>query len=100
MALRKSSSRSIVIDGETYRWTVSDNIDVVDVTIQLAGGSGRKLVLHFSPQIRPEQSPPSVTPALVAQAVQLATASGWVPEESGPALHGRLNEGVLKTWTA
>jgi len=100
MALRKTTSRSIMVDGETYRWTVSDNVDVLDVTVQAALGAGQKLVLHFSPQVK-EQSPhPKITPSVVARGVQLALAAGWIPGEAGPPMHGRLNDNRLETWRA
>jgi hypothetical protein len=99
VTLKKSGSRSITVDGETYRWTFGDNLDVWNVTIQRAVGSGQKLVLNWAAHATNPGPPASITPSMIARAIQLAIAAGWTPSVSRPDLRGKLQDDTLKTWT-
>ena len=96
MAIKQSDSRAIIVGSESYRWTYRDNLDVFDLTIQHANGSGQKLVVVFPRPVR--EAPPIMTPSLVARCIQLALAAGWTPALSGPPLHGALEGETLRTW--
>lgn len=92
MALKKAGSRSITVDGATYRWAFADNGDVWNVSIQSATGSGQKLVLSWPTYPRPTQS---ITPSLVARAIHQGLAADWAPSIDGPPLHAGFKDNVL-----
>jgi len=97
VALRRSSSRSITVDGEHYRWTFADNLDVWNVTIQQASGAGQKLVINFDPLNSP---PTEITPSIVARGIRLALGAGWTPSSRGAPLRAKFEGDALQTWRA
>lgn len=94
MTLRKSSSRPITVNGEAYRWTFADNVDVWNVTIQRAVGEGQKLVLSWP--THPQKSlPSSITPSMIASAIQQAMTAGWTPSVEKPPLFAGFKDHTL-----
>lgn len=84
MALARKGTRSLVVDGQRYRWTVSpdDEPGVAIVAEDHAAGGQRMVawVEHGTP----------ITPALVARAIRAARDRGWVPGGRGPDVTSRL----------
>lgn len=90
------TARSIVVGGRRYHWMVSDmdthrfpaweveNIHYLTVVIQLATGTGQKLVCRwkvFYPR-RPEEQ---VLPGAIREMIEKALTAGWTPDRPGPA---------------
>jgi hypothetical protein len=85
LALRKTKSRLIEVDGQPYRWTFSDVGDAYGITVQSADGVGQKLAVHLP--LRHDAPVPVVTPVLVAQAIKFGIGSGWTPTAAGAVIH-------------
>lgn len=90
MALNRAKSRPINIDGENYRWSFFQNSGYDDVTVQHASGKGRKLAVQIVEPVL------SVTPALVAQSIQFALASGWRADARGPPFNVRYEDRTFR----
>ena len=95
MALNRKNSRQIQVNGRAYRWTVFENSGWLDVTVQLAEGTGQKLVVQtgdFSgatPEIDPGVA---ITPANVRDYILKAITLGWMPTASGPPFLTRWDD--------
>ena len=89
------TARSIVVGGRRYRWMVSDmdtrsfpaweveHIHYLTVVIQLATGTGQKLVRRWKVHYprRPEEQ---VLPSAVRGMIEIALTAGWTPDRPGP----------------
>jgi len=94
MALPKSGSSLIRIDGREYRWRVS-RVHPHDrgspqfqapkaVIVQLASGTGQRLLVYTPYGGKaPEDDKTPITPALVEYMILAASRMGWKPLESG-----------------
>jgi len=79
MALPKRNRRNTYIDGSHFHWVKGsrgDNGRGV-VTVQLAAGSGAKLMIDPHGQIRDDEVP---------DAIRFAIIQGWEPNASGPPM--------------
>jgi hypothetical protein len=102
MALRKTGSRRLVVEGERYLWRVRRSPTYgqancwhsLTSAVQHADGDGAVLVVTCD-EPRPDnwlgRPGAVVTPRLVAQAIRRALAAGWRPLAAGPVFH--LSEG-------
>ena len=113
MAVRKTGSRRIVVDGGTYLWRAPRRPGRMDwdgntgftVTVQGEDRCGSVLAIHF-PQRHPTVarvwgSPVvSVVPSMVAAAIRWAIAAGWRPAERGPgfAVIGEVSDAEPLSW--
>jgi hypothetical protein len=100
MAIRKTGSRRIVVDGIEYRWRVRRKSTYIQaafacsfvVSVQVAEASGQ--VLHVTAGARPDnwtQTPGEVvTPAPLAATIRAALKAGWKPAEPGSAFYFAL----------
>lgn len=91
---RPKGSRSIVVGGREFRWTLRrkptyaqalGQTDVI-VSVRLAGGAGSRLVILFStPHPGNVLGLPyaAVTPGDVAAGIAAALRAGWEPEAAG-----------------
>jgi hypothetical protein len=94
MAIRKTGSRQIIVDGMAYRWRIRRKptycqacfAGCLTVAIQLAENPGRTLLALGA--ARPDNliGNPSVivTPQTVAATIRAALAEGWEPATQGP----------------
>ncbi len=108
MALVKKGSRTIVVDGVTYRWrlrkrpTYSQGLVWSPCTfaVEHVDGSGRTLVVRTN---RPHAgnwaggTPEAVVPSVVAGAIQLALRRGWKPTRPGSPFLLDLSEGLTSS---
>jgi hypothetical protein len=97
MAVRKTGSRRIVVDGIEYRWRVRQKPTYMQgafacsfvVSIQKAEAVGRALLATAG--ARPDNwihvSSAAVTPARIAATIRAALVAGWNPEASGSAFY-------------
>lgn len=101
MALNKKNSRKIVVDGESYRYSVSATSPDADwnfrlnVTLQREDGGSRLEVRGLvtrdfwldisNPGVRSEDDYPIVTPRHIPNIISRAIDAGWQPHETGPA---------------
>jgi hypothetical protein len=95
MAIRKTGSRRIVVDGVDYLWRVrrrptycqANTWGTLSVCIQRAERSGAVLVAGLD-RPRPDnwlwRPSSAVRPVEVADLVRRALAAGWRPETAGP----------------
>jgi hypothetical protein len=93
MAVRKTGSRRIVVDGVEYRWRIAPRPTDVEfdyagsmvASVQLAKNAGQ--VLFVSCGLRAgnilDQPGVVVTPRQIAAAIRSALADGWQPAERG-----------------
>ena len=97
MAMRKTGSRPVVVDGRAYRWKVRRTptydqgayASAMTITVQAVAGGAALTVYPGGP--RPDHwlnlsggPGVAVTPAYVADAVRRAIAQGWRPGQNGP----------------
>ncbi|MBX9584424.1 MAG: hypothetical protein K2X87_29335 [Gemmataceae bacterium] len=96
MAVRKTGSRPITVDGVVYRWRIarrpSDEefgwAEPMTASVGLATGRGRVLFVRCGLRhgnIR-DQPGAVVTPRRIAAAIRAALAKGWEPAGKGPPL--------------
>ena len=97
MAISKKKSRKIVVDGQAYRWAVSEDSGYSVVVVQSDLGSGQKLEALLDWACRTSTATgagvriPEITPAMVSQLVRSALREGWRSEARGvPPLKKRL----------
>jgi len=111
MALNKKNSRKIVVDGESYRYSVSaTSLDAagnyrLNVTLQSEDDGARLVVrglvtrdfwLDISkPGMKTEEDYPTVTPRHIKSIIRLAVDSDWQPQKTGPAFELELNNDQL-----
>jgi hypothetical protein len=96
MGLPRKRARVIVVDGRRYRWlptyariTWCDAPCPLRLAVQLEGGRGQRLLVHFDGQkvvgettwVFPRYGS-EVTPAIVADIIRAGLAAGWEPEAS------------------
>jgi len=94
MAIPKTGSRRIVVDGLAYRWTVRHRPTYcqgmawspLSFAVELES-SGNSTLLVSCELSRPDNwvDSPSVvvTPSVIESAIRLALSQGWHPEEKG-----------------
>lgn len=96
MAVRKTGSRRITVDGVVYRWRIAPEPSDEEfswarpmlASVQLAEGRGRVLFVRCG--LRPgnvlDQPGAVVTPGRIAAVIRQALGQGWDPSGNGPAL--------------
>ena len=100
MAIPKKGSRSLTVDGATYRWRVRSrptHLQAVAQTpmtfaVELAEGGQSTLVVYMAtprPDNRVAPLKTSVTPATVERAIRQALEDGWQPARPGSAFEIR-----------
>lgn len=96
MAISGKKARRIVVDDERYVWAVSEDSGYSVLIVQSATGSGQRLEVQVSWEDTGtgSQTPVSLTPHIVAEAIRDATQQGWVPNKANPKpLRRRLLSG-------
>ena len=93
MAIRKTGSRRIVVDGIAYRWRIAprptpgefDYAGPMIASIQLAEPPGQVLFVNCGLRDGNILGIPAavVTPRRIADAIRAALAAGWQPQEPG-----------------
>jgi hypothetical protein len=96
MTLARKGSRTIVVDGITYRWKVRHRPTYpqglgwtpLSYVAEQSGRSGALLVVtvpwaHPGNWVGMESA--AIRPAMVAQAIRMAKTHGWRPDLPGPA---------------
>jgi hypothetical protein len=101
MSLPQKCSRTLIVDGHSYRWKIRSRPTYAQglaqrplrFAVELEGGASVLLVSVDGP--RPDNwlklPGKSVTPAHVAQGIRQALAAGWKPTEPDSALEMTLN---------
>lgn len=101
MAMPKTGSRQITVDGVAYRWRVRHRAHPfttlnwdgrIHVSVELAEEPGSVLVVFTGHQHSRDIDtyPPGVAPVLpsnVAEWIRRSLAAGWQPAEPGPQFH-------------
>lgn len=87
MALSKKNSRSITVDGTTYRWAFSMDSGYATVVVQHGAGTGQRLEAQTGQWYPGEQR--TVSPATVSRLITFAQEQGWDPTSSGPPMRLR-----------
>lgn len=95
MSLTKKGSRTIVVDGQHYRWTVRKSPSYsqalantpLTFAVEATEKSGNVLYVKLA-RVRPDnwlqiRSSPPITPAEVARFIRQALQSGWDPAKPG-----------------
>lgn len=97
MTLGKKNSRTISVDGCVFRWTVFQNSGWNDLTIQSDEGTGRKLIVQFTWEVKDGSSLPNqpITPAVVAEAIHFALKNDWDPSVNGAPFGCRFENGTF-----
>ncbi len=93
MAVRKTGSRRIVVEGVEYRWRIAprptpgefDYAGSMVASVQLAEHAGQVLFVQCGLRHGNIRDLPGaiVTPRRIALAIQNALAAGWQPNERG-----------------
>ena len=108
MALTSKGSRSLIVDGIAYRWSVRrkptycQEMGWSNLSFAVEAASYGLCILHVSTQAArsdsvaasadelPGSPSMAVTPALVAHSIRLALKQGWQPQQQGSAFELRL----------
>ena len=108
MALTGKGSRSLIVDGIAYRWSVRrkptycQEMGWSNLSFAVEAASGGLCTLHViteapradsvaaSTDELPGSPSMAVTPALVAHSIRLALQQGWQPQQRGSAFELRL----------
>jgi hypothetical protein len=80
MALPSKGTRSIVVDGVTYRWRVADKDSSSPGFIATRSDNPRCPLLWT----RYDGDPDPITPSLVAAGIRAALREGWQPSTPAP----------------
>lgn len=108
MAIRKTGSRRLVVDGVTYRWRVRKRATysqadygsgVLHVAVELFEQPGAVLVLYTDrphPADWGTKQVVPVCPSDVALWVREAVSVGWVPSQSGPQFIHRQSSASIE----
>ncbi len=84
MGLAKKGSRTIAVNGSTYRWVVSADSGFMTIVVELDLGQGQRMEASVS--YRDDDATGQrarITPKVVQRAIDLALAEGWSPQQSG-----------------
>jgi hypothetical protein len=94
MAIRKTGSRRITIDGVEYRWRIAprptigefDYAGSMVASVQLAETPGQVLFVACGLRHGNILGAPGavVTPRQIAETIRAAIAAGWTPAQPGP----------------
>ena len=90
MTLPSKTSRRIVVGDKSYRWMVSDNVDMLSLSVQSEDVQGALLYVNFSrnadlPGFRDAGSEQvALTSGKVADIIREALRNGWRATERGP----------------
>ncbi|CAM4302792.1 hypothetical protein [Corallococcus exiguus] len=77
MTLRRKGTRSIVVDGTNYRWTVAPNDEPgLGIVVERESGGGQRMLTWV-------EHGTIIAPGLVRDAILYALESGWTPELPG-----------------
>ncbi len=107
MSLSKKKSRKIVVDGEEYRWSPSQDSGYMVLVAQGSNGKGKKLEVIISDDknivvedgytIEVGSSDKlMITPSLVEKVIADALVKGWNPSTKGPPVELSLINGQLE----
>ena len=102
MAISKTKSRPITVEDNEYRWAFFENSGWNDLTVQLAIGEGKKLIVQIkweSNNVDPLPYLP-VTPSFVAKAIKFGLENGWQPDTEGKPFRCRFSVGSFLAGTA
>lgn len=93
MTLPRKGARSVTVDGQRYRWIASGNDGTIDVTIQVADGSGPMIHAYFtyagvwkprdSNSYSLDRQGRAVTPEVVRSTIRWALEHDWDPHAAG-----------------
>ena len=103
MGLARKGTRTIHVDGRSYRWTVAPDSMVMWIVVERDGGGGQRMEASVGyVDIRADDGAglrqrATVTPKAVSRAIAHALAEGWQPDERGLAPF-RLDEADDKIW--
>ncbi len=90
MALAKKHSRTIVVDGSTYRWTIDANDEPgLGIVVELAETPAQRCVTWVGHEDMGSHQN-IVTPAVVRHCIVSALEQGWTPDRRGPELRFRI----------
>lgn len=96
MTLPKISSRTISVNGVTYRWMVTGNDMVIDVIIEQDDAKGQKLCSCFAYHDgAPGGQKRKITPLTIKALILSALDKGWTPEAQGKPNFGINGESVV-----
>ena len=100
MAIPKKGSRTIEVDGATYRWKVTGNDMVIDVIIEQDNLKGQKLRATFdyhneTPEGKIKKQERLITPGVIKELIVFALKNGWVPGQNGKPDYGLDGEKVV-----
>ena len=108
MAIPKKGSRTITLDGVSYRWLIRRKATnsqqdygngQIHVAIELAKSPGTTLWLHTDrphPQDWNTEKVVPITPLDISIWIKQALDLGWKPEKNGPQLSTFIEEGRMK----
>lgn len=109
MAIRKSGSRRLVVDGTEYRWRIRPRATynqsdygngTLHLAVELAERPGAVLVLDTERPHPSDWGTRNVVPILpsdVARWVRAALAAGWRPSQPGPQFLHRTASAAAET---
>ncbi|MFK7778665.1 MAG: hypothetical protein QM501_11225 [Gimesia sp.] len=84
MTLPKKGSRTLTVNGVSYRWMVTGNDLVIDVIIEQDGVNGQKLRSSFDYHDgTPDGQKRKVTPQTIQKLIVSALDAGWVSGSQG-----------------
>ncbi|MFI7128429.1 hypothetical protein ACIBQ1_22190 [Nonomuraea sp. NPDC050153] len=93
MALARKGTRTIVVDGASFRWVVApDDEPGLAIVVEQAEGSGQRMVTWV-------EHGTIITPGLVAEIVRNALDHGWTPHELGKQITFRVEDGDRAIFT-
>jgi hypothetical protein len=108
MTISKRNSRTVIVDGEEYRWSPSQDSGYMILVVQNSSGQGKKLEVVISDDKNiviengsytienGDSNKLMITPKLVQQVIREAIVLGWNPTELGPPVELSLNDGALE----
>ncbi|MEU0544814.1 hypothetical protein ABZ319_33555 [Nocardia sp. NPDC005978] len=89
MTLSRKGTRILTVNEQRYRWTVSaTDLPSLRFVVEAAEGAAQRMVVRVG-------AVETVSPRMVATAVEAGLRAGWTPDARGPELHYRLTRGRL-----
>lgn len=100
MAIPRKGSRTIEVDGVSYRWKVTGNDMVIDVLIEEDNREGQKLRAMFdyhneTSEGKMKKQERLVTPGVIKALIVFGLNNGWAPDMKGRTDYGIDGEKVV-----
>jgi len=97
MALARRGSRTIAVEGVTYRWVVAPDDGFMAIVVELDASPGQRLEAFVGYHDDGPDGGAKVTPHVVRRTILLGLRDGWRPAKRGSA-NFRLADADARVW--